>query len=300
MASHVVLQHTTHYRYDRTVRLGPQTLRLCPRPDTSPQVTDFRLEVSPGAHQLDFATDAYGNRVAWVRFAGPATEFRIDVSMTLELVDALTDALTDASLQAPAHATPVHSVAAPARNSTDAVLPAYREPVGPNPVMEAWLAQLLAQGAATSDLPAHLCAAVAQRLAYRVRQEPGVQMPDESLALGSGSCRDSAWLLMAMLRSAGWAARFVSGYLVQTAGLGGHPEGRSDHSPADTGLHAWCEVHQPGAGWIGLDATSGQTIGAGHVALACAPMPWQAAPVEGSVEPCHVDFNHSIQVHLVK
>lgn len=288
MSSEVILQHATLYRYDRPVHLGPQIVRLCPRPDSAPQVSDFQLQVSPAAHQLAFETDAHGNRVACVRFDTPVSEFRIDVSLVL---DPGAPAATEAA-------------------SSDPVLPAYREPVGPNPAMASWLAQLLSEDAAAHEpqaplhassllpMPMRLCAAVAQRLAYTVRHEPGVQMPDETLALGSGSCRDSAWLLIAMLRSAGWAARFVSGYLVQTGQAAGPDHDSSDQSPADTGLHAWCEVHLPGHGWVGLDATSGQTAGPGHVALACAAMPWQAAPVEGSVERCHVDFSHSISVRL--
>lgn len=246
------------------------------------------MEVAPPQHRLTWEADDHGNRVARVLFDAPVTELRITVSLKVQL----------------APEAPMPGLHARAEPLSDPVLAAYHEPVGPNPAMEQWLAGLLGGDALADDVPQRLCHAVAQRLGYRVRHEIGVQMPDESLALGTGSCRDSAWLLVAMLRSAGWAARFVSGYLIQHDAAGNATahgpaqdlHDHSDQSPADTGLHAWCDVHHPRHGWLGLDATSGLPAGTGHVALACAPMPWQAAPVDGSVEPCHVDFSHRITV----
>lgn len=273
-----VLHHGTRYRYDRAVHLGPQVIRLCPRPQPSARTQGYLLELAPHPTRLEWLTDAYGNRVARAHFDTALTELRIDVSLQVDLT----------------HRPQPEPAARGLDGADDAVLDAYREPIGPNPTMQAWLSELLPGAAASANLPLFLCAEVARRIAYRARHEPGVQTPDESLALGSGSCRDSAWLLMAMLRHAGWPARFVSGYLIQTAS--GELRESSDQSAADTGLHAWCEAHVDGLGWVGLDATSGRAIGPGHVALACAPMPWQAAPVEGSVERCHVDFSHSITV----
>ena len=134
---------------------------------------------------------------------------------------------------------------------------------------------------------------------YVTRLEGGVQTPEETLASGIGSCRDTAWLLVQVLRGAGLPARFVSGYLIELASDAKPPASDAVGDRDSAALHAWTEVYLPGAGWIGLDPTSGLLCGEGHLPLAATPHYRSAAPVSGTVEPCEVRFSHDISIRRI-
>ena len=288
MSIHVALKHVTRYRYDRPVQLGPQVVRLRPAPHCRTPVLSYSLRVDPVNHFVNWQQDPFANYLARLVFPEKTTEFTVTVDLVAQM--AVYNPF-DFFLEPSAQSFPfVYDAALKAELAPYLVA----DPLTPR--LAEYVAGIDRRERATIDFLVEINQQLQQRIGYLIRLEPGVQTPEETLTKGSGSCRDTGWLLVQALRHLGLAARFVSGYLIQLAPDQKALDGPSGTEVDFTDLHAWCEVYLPGAGWIGLDPTSGLMAGEGHIPLAATPQPSSAAPIAGLVDECEVEFEHEMAV----
>jgi uncharacterized protein (DUF2126 family)/transglutaminase-like putative cysteine protease len=289
MSIHAALNHVTHYTYDRLVALGPQIVRLRPAPHCRGKIISYSLKVEPSeGHFLNWQQDPFANYQARLVFPNKTREFKVTVDVVVEM--AVYNPF-DFFLEPAAEEFPFKYEGTLHEELLPYLLAAER-----TPLLNDFLSKVNYTQRRTIDFLVDLNTLVHKAVGYTIRMEPGVQTPEETLDKASGSCRDSGWLLVQLLRHCGLAARFVSGYLIQLAPDVKALDGPSGTEVDFTDLHAWCEVYLPGAGWVGLDATSGLLAGEGHIPLACTPMPSGAAPIEGGVDDCEVAFSHHMQV----
>jgi len=288
MAIQIALNHKTQYRYDRLVNLGPQIVRLRPAPHTRTTILSYSLKIHPSKHFLNWQQDPQSNYLARLVFTEPTTEFFVEVDLVAEM--AIFNPF-DFFLEPYAEKFPFAYDSATARD-----LRPYLETEALTPSLEKWLSAVSKEPLRTIDFLINLNRRIRDEIGYVIRMEPGVQTCEQTLTLGTASCRDSAWLLVQILRNLGLGARFVSGYLIQTVPDVKPLEGPVGASSDFTDLHAWAEVYLPGAGWVGLDPTSGLLAGEGHIPLACTPDASSAAPISGRLDPCNTTFHHEMSV----
>jgi len=291
LSIHVALNHVTHYRYDRAVSLGPQVVRLRPAPHSRTRVLSYSMRVEPAKHFLNWQQDPQSNYLGRLVFPEPARELRIEIDLVAEM--AVFNPF-DFFVEPYAENYPFAYAEDEARELAPFMV---RAPGGAK--FQEHLAGIDRTPRRTIDLLVDLNQKLQGVVSYLIRMEPGVQTPEETLDKASGSCRDSGWLLVQLLRHLGFAARFVSGYLIQLVPDVKSLDGPNGPEQDFTDLHAWCEVYLPGAGWIGLDPTSGLMAGEGHIPLACSPEPGSAAPITGALGECEVTFEHSMSVRRV-
>lgn len=314
MSVRVAIHHRTEYHYDRPVKLSPHTVRLRPAPHTRTPLHHFSLKVEPEEHFLNWQQDPFGNFSARYVFPEKTRKLIVDVNVVADMV---TINPFDFFVEDYAEHYPFKYEKQLKRELTP-----YFEVKESGPLFRALMQQLI-----NSDLGMKMTQADAQRnasedagkegphivhflvelnqylqqlIGYTIRMEPGIQSCEQTLELKTGSCRDSGWLLVQILRKLGLAARFVSGYLVQLTADQKSLDGPSGPEADFTDLHAWAEVYIPGAGWVGLDPTSGLFAGEGHIPLACTPDPVSAAPITGATDKCEVTFefeNNVTRIH---
>ncbi|MGB5516944.1 MAG: transglutaminase family protein [Gammaproteobacteria bacterium] len=291
MAIHVSIEHVTSYRYDRPVALSPHVIRLRPAPHTRTPIHDYHFKVSPENHRLYWQQDPFGNTVGRVIFPDPVRELQVAVRLVAEMTVINP---FDFFVEKYAENYPFQY---------DALLQQELEPyfeiTESGPLLMDWLEGVERKKRHINLFLVALNQRLQQDIGYAIRFDPGVQSCEETLEKRIGSCRDTGWLLVQILRHLGFAARFVSGYLVQLTADQKSLDGPSGPEHDFTDLHAWAEVYVPGAGWIGLDPTSGLFAGEGHLPLACTPDPISAAPITGASEKCEVEFDYQNEVRRV-
>ena len=282
MAIRVAINHKTEYRYDRLLRLSPHTVRLRPAAHTRTPIHSYSLNVFPQEHFINWQQDPFGNFLARLAFPNKTRKFSVEVDLVAEMVvinpfDFFLDESSD------------HYPFSYEAELADELTP-YRIIKESGPLLRKWVKGIDRSRMQTNDFLVALNQTLQQHIDYNIRMEPGIQTCEKTLTLQRGSCRDSAWLLVQILRHLGLASRCVSGYLIQLKADEKSLDGPSGTEEDFTDLHAWAEVYLPGAGWVGLDPTSGLFAGEGHIPLACSPHPVSAAPITGATDKAEVDF----------
>ena len=275
MAIRVALHHKTEYRYDRWVKLMPQIVRLRPAPHCRTTILGYSIKIEPGGHFINWQQDPYSNHLARLVFPKDVKHFTVEVDLVAELVSINP---FDFFIQADAIEFPFEYDARLRKE-----LAPFLERTENGPLLRELVKRFVQPRTRTIDYLVDVNQFLQKQIKYLIRLEPGIQTCEETLTKNSGSCRDTAWLLVQLLRQLGLAARFVSGYLVQLKADEKALDGPSGPEQDFTDLHAWTEVFIPGAGWVGLDPTSGLMASEGHIPLACTADPQDAAPITGSI-----------------
>jgi len=288
MTIRVAIHHKTRYDYDRLVALAPHILRLRPAPHSRSPIHSYSLKIEPQDHFINWQQDPFGNYQARLVFPEKARSLSFEVEV---IADMTVYNPFDFFVESYADKFPFTY-----DDQLKRELGPYLEKEKGGPLFDAWVKSIQGKNMPIIDFLVMINQRLEKEIDYSLRFEPGVQNPEDTLKLHNGSCRDSGWLMVQLMRHLGLAARFASGYLVQLTSDVKSLDGPSGPEADFTDLHAWCEVYLPGAGWVGLDPTSGLFAGEGHIPLACTPDPISAAPITGATDECEVTFSYSNEV----
>jgi transglutaminase-like putative cysteine protease len=288
----VELHHSTRYSYDRPVNLGPQVVRLRPDPHCRTRIASYSQRVKPAQHFVNWQQDPHGNWLARYAFPERTNEFCVDVDLIADMA-----AINPFGFFVEPYAE-TWPFEFPSELREDLVAFAAPEPAGPR--VSEFVRSIPPNKRNTVDVLVNCNKRLQHEIRYVVRLEPGVQTPEDTLNSGVGSCRDTAWLFVQILRHIGLPARFVSGYLIQLRADAKSLEVVGSTVEESGSLHAWTEAYLPGAGWIGLDPTSGLLCSEGHLPLAATPHFRSAAPISGSVEPCEASFTSHVTLARIE
>jgi uncharacterized protein (DUF2126 family)/transglutaminase-like putative cysteine protease len=299
MTIRVALRHSSRYQFDKPVQVFPHHIRLKPAPHCRTPIDSYSLKISGGEYFINWQQDPFGNHVARLVFPEKLSSLKVDVEVIapMTVINPF-----DFFVEEYAEHFPFSYPEALKKDLAPYLETGQPDSQGQDgPLLHAWLERarkelLSGDKLLIASALVVLNQQLSQDIEYLIRMEPGVQTPEETLVRAKGSCRDSAWLLVHILRRLGLAARFVSGYLVQLTADVKALDGPSGTEVDFTDLHAWTEVFIPGAGWIGLDPTSGLFAGEGHLPLAATPEPSTAAAISGSTAPCEVEFDFTMSV----
>jgi len=263
------IHHQTTFQYRDPLEFGPHRLMLRPRESRNLRLIAHDLVVAPAAI-VTWAHDVSGNSVATATFKEKSDTLVIESFAELTLdVDQW----------------PVFEIAASAAyypfllsedDMTDLGALRLQGYLDSSGRVREW-AQSFVAGSSTGTLALlkDISAGVAAQVTYEVREDEGTQSPEETLNRSQGSCRDFAVLFVDAVRSLGFGARIVSGYLYD-------PDQDALGSEGAGSTHAWAEVYVPGAGWITFDPTNRSVGGFNLIPVAVARGIRQTMPVSGS------------------
>ena len=288
----LTVRHTTTYRYRQPVAFGEHRILFRPRDSYDQRLIDSSLDIDPAPKSLHWMHDVFGNCVAIACFAGRSDRLRFESTITL-------DHLPDTALEFPiAGYARRYPFSYDQEDMPDLLRSIERQYPDRNNDVMLW-ARRFARGAAggsqdlgTLELLVDITRAIRRDFTYVRREEMGIQTPQETLKLQSGSCRDFALLMMEAVRALGFAARFVTGYLFSPA-----REGHINKGGGST--HAWVQVYIPGAGWMEFDPTNGIVGSHDLIRVGVARDPAQAVPLWGNYTGFPSDsLGLTVEVHV--